>query len=278
MRDTRKRSAASTIVAHLLVIPFFLPIYLLLPSGIRSTIYNLTLAVDSNFRNFSDLQLDFGETCDQSRTNCIKSFILDGEISNGDASTFLKLFNKMRKLHPEVHIVCLNSGGGFNGDASMIARHIKDAGFDTCVGDLPLLTEEISQPGIRYTASCESACTLIVLAGKRRIALGDRFKFGVHATKMLIELSDKGDETPTSEKKSATDSPGSDEVSYMSKAAADSAFEMWRTSVNVSSEELFNIFEATKRTPGSRMYYLSPKEQMGYGFFTERRGIEAHST
>ncbi len=83
---------------------------------------------------------------------------IEGEITSDSAN----LFAAVMKSHPEIKTVSLNSPGGRVFPALEIARAINASGLTTSVPS----GEE-----------CYSACTLIFLAGKERVAHG---KLGVH--------------------------------------------------------------------------------------------------
>lgn len=257
-------------ITCLLLLPFFLPIYLLLPGGVRATVYHYSFGLASTFKDFSELRLSVGKTCNQSQTSCLDSFILDGEISSGDAGKFGISLQSLMSGNPNISVICLNSVGGPSEDAASIAKVIKSAGLDTCVGDLPRSMAEMSQKGLRYTAACESACTMMVLAGKRRIAVGDRFKFGIHAARMLIETKDHGGEEPGMPSVGASQT--SSDATYMSSLARHDLTRLWSSIVAIPLNQLNDVLDENEKTPATRMYYLSPAEQVRLGFFTERFG------
>jgi len=92
---------------------------------------------------------------------------IEGEISQAVADTFLKAM----PAHPDLKKVSLNSPGGRVFPALDIARAIRAAGLSTSV---PIADQ------------CHSACSLIFLAGKERIADG---KLGVHQISGITDPS-----------------------------------------------------------------------------------------
>lgn len=255
---------AVVVACHFFLMTFwFIPMYLVQPKYIRSPIYHVSESLASFFRNFSELRLERGITCNQLRTVCLDSFILEGNIQPGDGEIFITKINDLIVKHPNVRLICLNSGGGYTEEAAKIAKRIRNLKFDTCVGDLPLSTiQEANQIGMRFTASCESACGLILLAGTRRVAIGDRFILGLHASKKLFEQQEKGKEVPI----------GSGGAIFTSKVARDDVRKQFGSTLQISELQIEKILIESERTPGSRMYFTSAKEQMELGFFTQRIG------
>ncbi len=250
--------------AHFLLLTFwFLPAYLVQPGFLRSPIYHVSYSIASRIVNLSELTLTVGKTCSSDRAVCRDSFILEGGIEAGDGERFVAQLEAARKQHPGLRLICLNSKGGYNQEAARIARHIKASGLDTCVGDLPLGPLELQQPGVRYTATCESACVMILLSGQRRVAIGERFAIGLHSTKALIEVSKPGEET-------AAATAASGPVSFTSDLALKDVQTQYADALQVSEAEVQALYQASARTPGSRMYYLSKEEQAALHLFTER--------
>lgn len=261
------------VISHfLLMIFWFLPMYLIQPKSLRSPIYNVSQSLASVFRDFSELQLESGTTCNQFQTVCLDSFILEGDIQPGDGEIFTSKIRELIVKYPKVKLICLNSEGGFTAEAAIIAKRIRELKLDTCVGDLPLSNKQMRQAGLRFTASCKSACNLILLAGTRRVAIGDRFVLGLHASKRLYEQQEKGKEAPVALSARAAGTP----TSFTSKIAREDVRKQFGTTLQVSDLQLEKIFDESARTPGSRMYSTSPKEQMELGFFTERMGSTLH--
>lgn len=242
--------------------------YLIQPKNVRSPIYHVSQSLASLFRDFSELRLEPGITCSQLRTVCLDSFILEGDIQPGDGKNFIAKIQYLVVKHPKIRLICLNSRGGYTEEAAKMAQQIRSLNLDTCVGDLPMPTVEMRQAGMRFTASCESACGLILLAGSRRVAIGDRFVLGLHAAKKLFEQQEKGKEVPIA----ASDAQAGTAMSYTSKLARQDVLQQFGNSLQVSELQLERILTEADRTPESRMYYTSAQEQMELGFFTERIG------
>ncbi|MDL5030636.1 hypothetical protein QRD43_01855 [Pelomonas sp. APW6] len=256
----------AAVAAHFLLLTFwFLPAYLVQPGNLRSSIYHVSYSIASRLVNLSDLTLTVGKTCSSDRAVCRDSYILEGDLESGDGERFVAKLDAALKQHPDIRLICLNSKGGYNQEAATIARHIKASGLDTCVGDLPLGPLELQQPGVRYTATCESACVMLLLSGRHRIAIGDRFAVGLHATKALIEVQKPGEETAAGPGQAA-----SGPVNFTSDLALKDVQTQYDGALQVSEAEVRALVQASSLTPGSRMYYLSREEQAALHLFTER--------
>ncbi len=256
----------AAVAAHFLLLTFwFLPAYLVQPGYLRSSIYHVSSSIASRLVNLSDLTLTVGKTCSSDRAVCRDSYILQGDLEPGDGQRFVAQLDAARQQHPGIRLICLNSKGGYNQEAATIARHIKATGLDTCVGDLPLGPLELQQPGVRYTATCESACVMLLLAGKNRLAIGERFAVGLHSTKALIEMQKPGEETAAGPGPAA-----SGPVNFTSDLALKDVQTQYAGALQVSDAELQALYRASSLTPGSRMYYLSKDEQAALHLFTER--------
>ena len=194
--------------------------------------------------------IEHGRTCASSGAPCRESFILDGPIWNGAAKKFVTRMDKLTKNYPNVNLICLNSSGGLNVEGAKIAAYIRDHKLNTCVGDMPISDNAPKNPDFRFTANCSSACTMIVLAGVKRIAIGNQFTFGLHASSSVI--SDVDVETESS------------------IIAANDALLLYSPYVSITLLQLDKIILATRRTPAARMYFATEREQAELGFFTER--------
>jgi hypothetical protein len=199
------------------------------------------------------LSIDIGQTCALPSGPCLKSFLIEGPILYGAAKKFKTKIDDLSKTYPNITLICLSSPGGLNREAVNIAAYINEKKMSTCVGDMSLPSGVDFNPnGIRYTSRCESACTFIVLAGIERIAIGDRFLFGLHSSRYnLATTSDNASTSVLATKESAT------------------LFKQYST---VAEPMFQKIVDATLRTPPDKIYYLSPQEQFQLGFFLRREG------
>lgn len=249
----------------------FLPSYFVLPSQIRSLVYHSGRQVASVFRTFSELQLQHGVTCNQDRVVCIKSLILTGEIIPEDEDRFHQLFAEIRRKHPDTKTICFNSPGGHTSAAAAIAKEIKQSEFATCVGDWSITDEQLQFPLPRFTSRCESACAMLVLAGSRRISVGNRFLVGFHAAKTIVESKDPGMENtyPKAEGRGNVQDWGV----YLSPLAHKDIVKSYEGSLSVAAEEMNHILEEMSYTPYSKMYFPSIEELEKLRFFTERASV-----
>lgn len=245
----------------------FLPTYFLLPSEVRSITYHTGMNIASVFKNFSELQLEHGKTCNQNKTVCVNSFILIGEISLGDDKYFQKTFQDLRGKHPNTKTICLNSPGGYTSAAAIIARQIKLSNFSTCIGDWSIADSEASLPHPRYTSKCESACAMLVLASSHRIAVGDRFIVGFHSPKTIIEATDPGKEKNNQQIIDIDKS--SSWGSYMTPLAYEDIVQSYKDALAVSNDEMKIILKEMSFTPNSKMYFPSIQELKKMGFFNQ---------
>lgn len=254
---------AVPVIFVLLLMFVFAPVTLLLPIGLTKPILNVSHEIAAVFQDPSVLNVDVGNTCTQSGATCLKTFILEGRISVGDGQKFERKLEKLAAVHPEIDVICLNSYGGENEDAAYIAGVIKDRHLKTCVGDMPLKDGMSASSGLRFTAVCESACTLILLAGEERIAIGDRFAFGLHSSRGPTEM---GEDAAAPTDTNAPNKP----VSFTSSYAMQRVVANYTGKLSVKQEVFENILNVMSQTPGSKIYLASPREQMDLGFFTRR--------
>jgi hypothetical protein len=258
-------------VAHFILLTFwFLPAYFIQPQYIRSPIYYVSHKLASVFVDFSEMTLALGATCNTTRTVCLESFILEGDLSPEDGEKFEQAIEKLLASRPDIRLVCLNSKGGYTEAAAKIARKIKSLDLDTCVGDMPIARSQLDLSGLRYTATCESACSMILLAGKRRIAIGDNFLIGLHSPKTLVESPSKN--VSKSAQPTQNDRQKYPFVNYMSDAARVNMNTQYTGALQVTNEVLEGLYTESSRTPNSRMYFASVPEQMKLNLFTTRVG------
>ena len=246
----------------------FLPTYFLLPSEVRSITYHTSKSIASVFRNFSELQLEHGITCNQNKSVCINSLILTGELSVGDEKRFQDLFQDLQTKHPNTKTVCFNSPGRYTSAAAIIARQIKLSNFNTCVGDWSIGDSQANLHHPRYTSRCVSACTMLMLAGSRRIAIGDRFLIGFHSPKTIIEATDPGKEK--NNRKINPISKSSTWGVYMTPLAYSDIVESYKDALSVSSDEMEAILTEMSFTPNSKMYFPSIQQLMEMRFFNQK--------
>ena len=245
----------------------FLPTYLLLPSQVRSMVYDTSISIASVFRNFSELQLEHGITCSQNKSVCIKSLIFQGELNPGDEKYFQKLFIDLKTKHPDTKTICFNSPGGYTSAAAIIAKQIKDSGFNTCVGDWSIVDTQLTLQHPRFTSKCESACSMLVLAGSHRIAIGDRFVVGFHSPMTRIEATDPGKEQ--SNQKTIPINKSTNWGMYMTPLAYEDIVKSYKDALSVSNDEMKIILTEMSYTPNSKMYFPSVQELLEIGFFNK---------
>lgn len=261
------KAMAGILVYAILLSCIFMPTYLLLPSQIRSVTYHTSKSLASLFKDFSELQLKHGFTCNQNRTTCIKSLILQGALIPGDEKRFQRLFLDLKAIYPKTNTICFNSPGGYTSVAAVIARNIKDSKFNTCVGDWSISDDQLNLPLPRFTSKCESACAMLVLAGSRRIAIGDRFEVGFHSPQALIEATDPGQENSIPKVTSASQS--SNWGVYMSPLAYKDVIEAYQDALSISNSDLKKILIEMSYTPNSKMYFPPIQELKRIDFFNE---------
>ena len=97
-----------------------------------------------------------------------------GPINKQSADHFIEFINK----HPEVDMVCLNSGGGEVSDALRMSRLISERELATCMADYYKigLDKTTTRGGI-----CGSACNMLLLSSKTRIQQGVDLRFAGHS-------------------------------------------------------------------------------------------------
>lgn len=97
-----------------------------------------------------------------------------GRINEQSADHFIEFINK----HPEVDMVCLNSGGGEVSDALRMSRLISERELATCMADYYKigLDKTTTRGGI-----CGSACNMLLLSSKTRIQQGVDLRFAGHS-------------------------------------------------------------------------------------------------
>lgn len=246
----------------MLKIFLYTPIMMALPSSWSNFLFRPSLLVYRLFADTSEITLELGKTCDQAAEQCIQSFNLAGPIQPGDGKIFRDKLSKLLEAHANVNMVCLNSTGGDNDSAAEIASEIQKHKLNTCVGDMSFGVAGLQpESGVRYTDTCASACTFILLAGTERIAIGTRFKLGLHSPRSVLSTEDSAipDEDPIAKG-----------VSFTSAELRESLFSLYEDKVSVSNEQLQAIFAYVSRTPAFKMYSASVPEQMALGFFTKR--------
>lgn len=250
-----------------LLATIFLPTYFLLPSQVKSLVYNSSKRVASLFKSFSELNLQHGVTCSQNRKTCIKSILLTGELSPGDEDSFHQYFTALKIKHPDTKTICFNSPGGYTSAAAAIAKEIKYSGFATCVGDWSVADEQSNAPLPRFTSKCESACAMLVLSGLRRIAVGDRFVVGFHSARTVIESGDSEKESsyPGSQASINNEQWGE----YLSPLALEDLITSYGDSLSISQKEMKRILLEMSYTPHSKMYFPSIDELKRLQFFNE---------
>lgn len=255
--------------AGFLMLKVFLytPIMMALPSSWSNFVFRPSLLVYRLFADTSEITLELGKTCDQAAEQCIQSFNLAGPIQPGDGKIFRDKLSRLLTEHADVKIVCLNSTGGDNESAGEIAAEIKKRKLNTCVGDMSFgLAEPQPESGVRYTDTCASACTFILLAGTERIAIGTRFKLGLHSPRSVLSTEDSVIRNEDDAAKG---------ISFASTKLLESLYSLYEDKVSVSNEQLRAIFNYVSRTPAFKMYSASVSEQMALGFFTERLSNQA---
>jgi hypothetical protein len=246
----------------------FLPTYFLLPSEVRSVTYHTSRSIASVFKSFSELQLEHGITCNQNKSVCIDSLILKGELIPGDEKHFQNVFQDLQARHPNTRTICFDSLGGHTSAAAIIARQIKHSNFNTCVGDWSIADSQANLHHPRHTSRCESACTMLMLAGSRRIAVGDRFLIGFHSPKTIIEATDPGKEK--NNRKINPISKSSTWGLYMTPLAYNDIVESYKDALSVSNDEMEVILREMSFTPNSKMYFPSLQELMQMHFFNQK--------
>ncbi len=143
---------------------------------------------------------------------------LEGMLAQGTG----RLFEKMLDQHPEIRAVDLTSTGGRVAEARQIARAIKRRRLDTLVRN-----------------HCLSACTDVLLAGKRRLSAADA-SVGFHRI-TLAGFSSLDEKLASSSTRDEYVAAGLDEK-FIDKALA---------------------------TPSSDMWYPTPRELTAAGFLTD---------
>lgn len=250
--------------AGFMMIKMFLyaPIMMALPSSWSNFVFRPSLIVYRLFADTSELTLELGKTCDQAGAQCIPSFNLAGSIQPGDGKVFRDKLSSLLAEHADVNTVCLNSNGGDNDSAAAIAAEIKKRKLNTCVGDMSFSLSGLQpESGVRYTDTCASACTFILLAGTERIAVGARFKLGLHSPRSVLTTED----SVVDDEEAAANG-----VRFADAKLLGPIFSLYEGNVSVSNEQLQEIFAYVSHTPAFKMYSASVAEQMALGFFTKR--------
>jgi hypothetical protein len=215
---------------------------------------------------FGESKLTLGIGCDQFGERCIPSFNYEGAFNDYDDDRFDRSLGQLMVAHPDVSTVCFNSPGGLNQVAAHISKTIKGKGLDTCVADTLIKNSATFSASPRFTSSCQSACVFVLLAGKKRISIGDRFIIGFHSTVAGVETSNDNDRDGVkSLVNNLTDKP-----SYMSKSSAEAVVEYYRDSISISDGEFNAILSETSRTPATRMYYPPLKSLYMLNVFNDR--------
>lgn len=241
---------------------FYTPIMMALPSSWSNFVFRPSLEVYRLFADTSEMTLELGKTCDQTAARCIQSFNLAGPIQPDDGKIFREKLSTLLAEHADVNVVCLNSTGGDNDSAAEIAAEIRKRKLNTCVGDMSF---DLGGPqpgsGVRYTDTCSSACTFILLAGTERLAIGTRFKLGLHSPRSVLTTEDSVVDDEEAAAKG---------ISFANAELLGSLFSLYKDKVSVSNEQLQAIFAYVSHTPAFKMYSASISEQMALGFFTKR--------
>lgn len=208
------------------------------------------------------IALEAGKTCNQETTTCIDSFNLQGAIDKGDGKAFISKLSKLKLEKPDINTVCLDSGGGRNDAAAEIAAEIRRLELNTCVGDISFKNDDPGpETGIRYTNTCASACTFILLSGKERIAIGERFKLGMHSPRNELDTKDGIAEQASTNAKT---------ISFTQPELLEKEYLRYKDLVSINDEQLRAVLTAASRTPAFKMYSASVGEQMELGFFSQR--------
>lgn len=112
--------------------------------------------------------------------NCSTDVILlSGQIYSGAASRTVTALNEALK-DAGTNVICLDSIGGDNDAAQIIASHIANLGLSTCHSSVYKNTDG-TDFSFNYRG-CLSSCTWIMLAGKERAIYGSNVNIGFHGS------------------------------------------------------------------------------------------------
>lgn len=155
------------------------------------------VAIDKFCRTLSPVKFDSsagklysGNACALDATGkptaCQPAVFLDGPIGREMLESF-DLAIKQQQL-PQ-RMVCLRSNGGLLRGAERIATLIRREQLDTCVADYVEYNAVYDNSAQRFTnlasvthrdVSCDSVCPFMLLAGSKRLALGQQFNIKLH--------------------------------------------------------------------------------------------------
>lgn len=127
------------------------------------------------------------KACNREATYCIDDVLLIlGEISG----TTLSDLEELARTHgdKEISTICFDSRGGNTAKSSVLGERILKNGLSTCMAERYFLDDK---NGIRReleNTQCNSACSYLLLASNKRIAIGTHFKIATHSAGVNLSL------------------------------------------------------------------------------------------
>lgn len=126
-----------------------------------------------------------GKACDsKAKGKCIDALILFGGID--DPATVDEMKAAIALYKQDVKAVCLASSGGRMSATEDLYNAIRASGLDTCMASHYEISQRTDKrieqevADIKYPVNCSSACSFLLYASERRVALGNDFKILVH--------------------------------------------------------------------------------------------------
>lgn len=116
-------------------------------------------------------------------SSCKDAILIFGFIDNGTIKSFDELYPNVKN---RINDVCFLSRGGGTQAALELAKKIERYQLNTCVGEhVSIWIDEEweiwkTKTGNPATVYCKSVCPFILMAGKERVAIGERFEIKVH--------------------------------------------------------------------------------------------------
>ncbi len=117
--------------------------------------------------------------CTRDHHKCIDNALLVSSIIQTGLN---KEIEHQLNQRPEIDTLCFNSPGGEVHEAQAIIKTIQTRKLSTCIADSYFRSNGTVADYYKYPSLCGSSCTLVTMAGKRVIGLGDSNSIRIHGS------------------------------------------------------------------------------------------------
>ncbi|WP_306579263.1 hypothetical protein [Pseudomonas sp.] len=230
------------VVLTALVVLFFT--FTIIPSAYKSFGFNRSGEIATQAGKVVMDKALIAKACDRHEKACIDNVLLvSGDLDGGTISAIKQLIADVG-----VDTVCFNSRGGDKSTAIDIGKFIKRNKLNTCMAE-----KYLTAKGDTITQRlCASACPFVLAMGRKRTALGNDLRIGIHSSGTNLDFG-----------------LFMLRVNALDFVALHGYEAMLKQSNVVGSRAHVKMLHDSLSTPFDGMRFLSTDEQKQYALFTD---------